>query len=192
MPDSDNSPASSLALLVLDMQEPFLKAMPDREALIIRTTFAISAARLLGIRVFFTEQNPDKLGPTHPELLSRAGQVNTVFAKDTFGALDAPGLTETLTQTETTHLLLSGLEVPVCIYQTALQALEMEVGVTILYDAVSGRRPVDFPPVFSLLRENGVCVLPTETVYYSILQTAKHPEFRNFTALVKEASRISL
>ena len=67
------SPVPHLALLVVDVQPTFLKALPDAEAFLRRCALAVGAARLLGIPVFFTEQVPAKLGGTHPELLALQG-----------------------------------------------------------------------------------------------------------------------
>ena len=48
------SPVPHLALLVVDVQPTFLKALPDAEAFLRRCALAVGAARLLGIPVFFT------------------------------------------------------------------------------------------------------------------------------------------
>lgn len=181
---------SSLALVVLDMQDRFLKVMPDRGTLIRRVTFAVATARLLGIHICFTEQSPEKLGPTLPEILE-AGRGDTsepapVYPKSAFSALDAEGLLADLRAREVEHLLLAGIEVPVCVYQTALQALREDFDITLLHDCVGGRRHDDFPPVYRFLERNEVCLLPSETVFYSLLQGADHPRFRDYTALVKQ------
>ncbi|MBC8010790.1 MAG: isochorismatase family protein, partial [Burkholderiales bacterium] len=83
------------------------------------------------------------------------------------------------------HLLLVGLETPVCIYQTALSALAEGFQVTVLSDAVAARRADDHAACLAALRHVGVHVLPVETVFYALLHDAAHPLFRTFTALVK-------
>ena len=60
--------AAGAALLVVDVQPTFLKAMPEGEACLRRCVLAASAAKLLGVPVLFTEQVPAKLGPTSPAI----------------------------------------------------------------------------------------------------------------------------
>ncbi|MFT5837465.1 MAG: hypothetical protein ACI9ZV_000970, partial [Candidatus Azotimanducaceae bacterium] len=59
-----SNPTNHLGLLLIDFQDVFLKAIPDRERLLQRTTFALKAAELLGVSVAATEQLPEKLGAT--------------------------------------------------------------------------------------------------------------------------------
>jgi len=182
------TPVAGVALLVMDVQPNFLKAMPDGETCLRRCRLAVASARLLGLPVLFTEQVPAKLGPTHPDLLLAAGEGRAVFGKTAFSAFGAPGLTEAFAKTEVSHLLICGLEIPVCVYQTAMDALREGLGVTILADAVTGRRPADGPACLEALRAAGAHVLPTETVFYAMLGDATHPGFRAFTGLVRQAA----
>jgi nicotinamidase-related amidase len=174
----------AVALLVVDMQEAFLNVMPDREVVLRRTALAIESARAFGIKVIFTEQVPSKLGPTHPALLSLAPEAR-VFAKAEFSALLAEGLREYLRRINVYHLLLTGIETPICIYQTALHAQDNELDVTILSDCTTGRRPEDCYVVLESLARAECHVLPAETVFYSMLGSSANPRFPHFTRIVK-------
>lgn len=185
MNDESGQLVRKIVLLVLDMQESFLKVMPDRERALARCSLAVSAATLSGIDVVFTEQMPDKLGPTLPELLALAPAA-AVFSKEAFSGLNAHGMDRYLSAGETEHLLIAGLETPICVYQTALAAYGQDLGVTLLSDALTCRRPDDGQQILSALRHAGCHVLPTETVFYSLLADARHPAFRAFTQLVKK------
>ncbi len=181
-----DSPLARALLLVVDLQQPFLSAVPGADALVRRTSLAIAAARGLGLPVAFTEQVPAKLGPTCPELLALAGDNPTVFAKDAFSALDSAELTELLEVQNIEHVLLAGIETPICIYQTALDLIGTERTVTLLTDTLGGRRPDDGAAALAYLRHLGCHALPTETVFYSVLKTTRHPFFRDYTKLVKQ------
>ena len=183
-----DTPATGIALLVVDVQPTFLKAMPEGEACLRRCVLAASAAKLLGVPVLFTEQVPAKLGPTHPDLLLAAGEGRAVFGKTAFSAFGAPGLVEAFGKMQVSQLLICGLEIPVCVYQTAMDALREGMGVTILSDAVTGRRSADGQACLESLRAAGAHVLPTETVFYAMVGDAAHPQFRAFTELVKQAA----
>ncbi len=174
----------AVALLVVDMQDAFLNVMPDREAVLRRTAFAIEAARAFGIKVIFTEQVPARLGPTHADLLSLAPEAR-VFAKNEFSALLAEGLQDYLRRINVYHLLLAGIETPICIYQTALHAQDNDLDVTLLSDCTMGRRPDDCVIVLEALSRAECHVLPAETVFYSMLGTSLNPRFAHFTRIVK-------
>lgn len=177
----------SVALVVVDMQEVFLKVIPEGSALLSRCRFAVESAHLLGIRTLFTAQVPDKLGNVVPELMELTEE-GVIFPKTAFSALRAPGLKEVLAASEVDHLILAGVETPVCIYQTAIEATNEDFSVTLLSDCIGGRRPEDGQAVLRALAQIGCHVLPLETVCYSIIGDAEHPAFRDFTALVKKYS----
>lgn len=180
-----SSPVPHLALLVVDVQPAFLKAMPESEGFLRRCALAVGAAQLLGIPVFFTEQVPSKLGGTHPDLLQAAGDGAVVVGKTAFSALAGEELAGKLSAHGINNLLICGLEGPVCVYQTAIDALRQEMGVTLLADAITARRPDDQAACFAMLRHHGVAILPVETVFYAMVRDAQSPSFRAFTELVK-------
>ncbi|MEC7280880.1 MAG: isochorismatase family protein [Verrucomicrobiota bacterium] len=181
------NPSEHLGLLLIDFQDVFLKEIPDRERLLKRSTFALKAAELLGVSIAVTEQIPEKLGAT-TEVLRSYWDVNTpVFDKSAFSAFDAEGLHQWIESNQIDHLLLAGIETSICIYQTALQALGADIGVTLLSDCISERRLEDRAPVLEQLLSMDAHILPSETIFYSLLGSAEHPQFREFNELVKEA-----
>ena len=180
---------SGIALLVLDMQPAFLDACSHPALLRNRVRFAVRAADLLGLEVIFTEQAPERIGRTIPEL--REFSDGPVFGKRSFSALRCPELNAFRESEGIHHLLITGIETPICVYQTAIDAIGMDIEVTVLSDAIGQRRDADRDPTLTVLREAGCHILPSEAVFYSILGSADHPDFRAFTDLVKEASALS-
>lgn len=176
----------SLALLVVDEQDAFLAPIDDRERILKRTSFAVAACKLLGIDVFFTEQVPDKLGGTNEALLALGGPEPTVFGKAEFSAFKCQPLIDALAAKGKKHLLIAGIEVPICVYQTVIDARDAGYQVTLLSDGIGGRRPEDFPPILETLQNAGCFRLPSESIFYSILTTATHPLFKAYTQLVKQ------
>jgi nicotinamidase-related amidase len=172
-------------LLCVDMQPKFVAAVLDSLQVQRRCGFAIAAAVGIGVPVAFTEQVPQKLGPTIPELLELAPQAS-VWSKKTFSALADEGVRDALLrQRDVQHILLCGIETPVCIYQTAIAALADGLQVTVLSDAIGARRAEDARTCLSALARSGAHVLPSETVFYSLLRDVGHPFFRGYTQLVK-------
>ena len=179
------APAATPTLLCIDLQPAFLAAIPDNQRVLWRCSFALEVARGLGLPVVFTEQVPAKLGPTAPDLLALA-EKPAVLAKDAFSALGDPAIAAHLKAGGTKHLLVCGIETPVCVYQTTRDAREAGYHVTVLSDCVGARRPGDAAAVLAHLAQAGCSVLPAETVFYALLRDAKHPFFRAYTQLVKK------
>jgi nicotinamidase-related amidase len=173
-------------LLCLDLQPVFLRAVADGPRVLRRCEFAVAAAVGLKMPVAFTEQVPAKLGGTEPSLRALAPAA-AVHAKDTFSALarDSPTREAITAGRPTEHLIICGLETPVCVFQTAVDGLQAGLAVTVLSDCVAARRPDDAATCLAALARAGIHVLPAETVFYSILRDTSHPFFRAYTALVK-------
>ena len=176
--------ADGALLLCIDMQPVFVAVVADGANVQRRCAFAVQAARGLGLDVAFTEQVPQKLGGTAAELLAHAFGA-AVYAKNTFSALADDGIRDALRTRGTEHLLLCGIETSICVYQTALGALAAGLQVTVLSDATGARRPDDAQTCLAALARAGVHVLPSETVFYSLLHDVKHPFFKPYTQLVK-------
>jgi hypothetical protein len=183
-----SNPAHHLGLLLIDFQDPFLNAIPDQQRLLQRSSFAVEAATLLGCSLAVTEQLPEKLGATTKCLKQILPPNTPVFDKNTFSAMEANGLKRWIESNQLDHLLLIGIETSICIYQTAIHALGDDIGITLLSDCISERRAEDRAPVIQQLLSNGAHVLPSETIFYSLLGSAAHPQFREFTQIVKRFS----
>ncbi len=181
---SDHASALPL-LLCIDMQPAFLAAIPESQRVHWRCSFALEVARGLGLPVLFTEQVPAKLGGTAAELLELCATPEAM-GKDAFSAFGNDKIAAQLRARGVKQLLLAGIETPVCVYQTARDALQAGYQVTILADCVGARRADDAARVLTHLAQAGCAVLPAETVFYSLLETAHHPFFRDYTALVKK------
>ena len=174
-------------LLCIDLQPAFLQAVPGSAALLRRCAFAVEAARGLELPVLFTEQVPAKLGPTAPELLALV-DAPPVLAKDEFSALANEPVRAAVRARAVPQLYLAGIETPVCVFQTARDALAAGLQVTVLTDCVGARRADDAAAALSQLARLGAQLLPAETVGYSLLRSARHPFFRAYTQLVKKYS----
>jgi nicotinamidase-related amidase len=184
------SPGDSRAgvlLVCLDLQPVFLRAVANGPQVLRRCQFAVASARGLGIDLAFTEQAPAKLGATDPSLLALV-EAPEVHAKEAFSALakGSPVRGALLDKREVGHVLLCGIETPVCVYQTALDALHAGIAVTVLGDCVGARREADARMCLDALARAGASVVPSEAVFYCALGGASHPFFKAYTELVKK------
>ena len=179
------SPSAGPVLLCIDMQPVFVRAVAEGARVQRRCEFAVAAAVGLGLPVVFSEQVPQKLGGTAPELLALAPGA-PACGKTTFSAFaDAALRGLIVTQHAADHLILCGIETPICVYQTALAARAEGLHVTLLSDAVGARRTDDATACLAALSHAGVHVLPSETVFYALLHDVAHPFFKAYTQLGK-------
>jgi nicotinamidase-related amidase len=178
-------PTVGTLLLCVDLQPVFLRAVVDGARVQRRCEFAVAAAIGLGLPVAFTEQVPHKLGGTAPGLLALA-PASLCHPKTSFSALADETLRAALIASpQTEHLLLCGIETPICVYQTAIAALAEGLQVTVLTDCIGARRPEDAAHCLTALQLAGVHILPSETIFYALLGGVQHPFFKPFTQLVK-------
>ena len=183
-----SDPINHLGLLFIDFQDVFLKAIPDRERLMKRVSFAAEAATLLKCSVAVTEQLPEKLGESTDALTKCLPENTPIFSKSAFSAFEAEGFNRWIESNQIDHLLIAGIETSICVYQTAVQGLGQDIGVTLLSDCISERRPEDREPILKQLLSMDAHVLPSETIFYSLIGSAEHPHFKAFTELVKKHS----
>ncbi len=177
---------SGLGLLLIDLQEPFIKSVQNPEALLERCKFTVEAANLLDIKVYLTSQVADKLGPVTKDIMDLIPET-VVYDKTHFSCLGCSELKHTLDNGGIRHLLIAGLEIAVCIYQTTLDLLNEGYAVTLLSDAIDGRRKEDGAIILQYLQtRTETHILPSESAFYSILRHAGHPRMRDFTKLVKK------
>lgn len=171
-----------IALLVVDVQPAFLKVIPNAEELLKRIRFSLSVAKLLGFPVLFTEQVPDKLGGTDESLIALAPGAPRL-AKKSFAATGAEGFDSWVAGHGIEHYLIAGIETTICVYQTAISLIRDDQEVTLLTDCVGARRADDARAALNFLSQSSAC-LPSESVFYSLLESAEHPLFRDYTRLV--------
>lgn len=174
-----------LAGLIIDAQPRLLGGVAKPERLIDSIKVFGRSMRCLRVPLAVTEQVPHKLGPTDQEVMEAcAGSL--ILSKDSFSAFGCPGFEEWISKDRIEHLLLTGIETPICVYLTAVDAVRHGLTVTILTDCVGCRRAEDGKWALRKLENLGCHLLPLESLLYAMLKSAKHEEFRSISALIKD------
>ncbi len=171
-------------LVVVDIQEKLVPVMSESDKLVARAVRMVKAASLLALPVVVTEQIPEKIGQTLPELSEELENYSPI-GKSSFGCLGEPAFLEALKATKRPNVLLIGIESHVCVYQTARQLLDMGYQVHIVIDAISSRSPENKQIAVQAMTAAGAVPTCTETVLFELLQDAKHEKFRDILKLVK-------
>ncbi|KAF0189103.1 MAG: nicotinamidase-like [Desulfobulbaceae bacterium] len=119
------------------------------------------------------------LGPYVPELEEMMAGIprpdKTEF--NALANLETRSLINQLPETLTT-LILVGVETHICIYQTAIGALERGLVPWVVADGVSSRTKNNYDLGLSRLAALGAVVGPSEMIIYELLGRAGTPEFK--------------
>ncbi len=177
--------AEKAVLVVIDIQERLVTAMPQDVYLRMRDTVGmlVSGAGLLGIPVVTTEQYPQGIGHTVPEL-AEACQ-GTVVEKVSFGCCGEPAFVAALKKLGRSQVILTGMETHVCVYQTVLGLLEDGYHVHLVRDAICSRNKTDFLVGVDNAALAGAVITTAETILFQMMQKSTHAQFRAVSKLIK-------
>lgn len=171
------------ALLVVDVQVKLLAAMQPPPALVWNIRRVIDGARALGIPVAATEQYPQGLGPTTPELAQR---LTDIPSKRMFSCRECGHLAQTWRDQGRWKVLVVGIEAHVCVQQTVLDLLAAGFRVYVAVDAVASRHQLDRDTALRRMELSGASLTTAEAALFEWCEAAGTPEFRTIHALVCE------
>ena len=174
---------SDSALLVVDVQEKLVAAMAASARIIWNVRRLIEGAAVLGLPVVASEQYPQGLGPTVPELASKLAQRP---AKLAFSCRELAGLFADLRQRNVERLLVCGLETHVCVQQTVLDLLADGWRVYVAVDAVGSRHDLDHQTALRRMESSGAVLTTTEAALFEWCEVAGTAEFKEISRMVRE------
>jgi nicotinamidase-related amidase len=171
-------------LVVVDVQEKLVPAIPDHDAVIDRTGRLIDAAKRLDIPVAASEQYPRGLGHTVEPLRERLAP-GARIEKNTFDALRASEVRRWLEATRRDQIVLVGTEAHVCVLQTAFGGMGHGYAAFVVADAVGSRAAENRELALARLRAGGAGIVSTEMVIFEWLERAGTDAFREVVRLVR-------
>jgi nicotinamidase-related amidase len=171
------------ALLVVDAQEKLLEVIPKRDWIVWNIRRLLDGAAVLGVPIAGTEQYPDRLSPTVPQLKQRIGSAPD---KLSFSACVCGEIFERWRSDGRYRVLVCGIETHVCVLQTALDLIASGFEVQLAVDACGTRLAIDHDTALRRMESAGVVLTTTETAMFEWCRTAGTPEFKRISALVKE------
>lgn len=177
------------ALLVVDVQQRLLPSIQHGPRLVWNVRRLIDAARILGLDLAATEQYPQGLGATVPELAERlaasVGQ-SGIPSKLAFSCGERGEIFRRWAGLGRPKVLLAGIETHVCVQQTALDLLGDGFRVYIAVDAVGSRFEVDYRTALRRMESAGATLTSTEAAIFEWCERAGTPEFKQISRLVRE------
>lgn len=172
---------TDLVTVVIDVQERLAAAMEFK----LREQVAANVRRLLALAreqaspALVTEQYPEGLGRTLPDVLADVPEGTPVIEKLTFSCLATPDFRSRLAATGRKTVVLCGMETHVCLYQTGLDLLDAGYRVFVPQDACCSRSATNWRTGLHLLEAAGAVVTSTETLMFQALREAGTPVFKS-------------
>lgn len=177
----------STVLAVIDIQERLVPHIIGNKELIKNSRALIGAAGILNIPILATEQYPEGIGPTVPELKSLLPKA-PIIAKRTFSCCREPGFMSALEALARRQILICGIEAHVCIFQTAADLIARGYQVQVAIDAVSSRTEANKGVGLAKIRQLGGVITSVESALFELLETSACPEFKQILNLIKSRS----
>jgi nicotinamidase-related amidase len=172
--------ADRAALVVIDVQDAFRKAVPDFERVARGAATLVSGAEALDVPIVVTEQYPQGLGGTVPEIAELLPEDFGPIEKVVFSAAEAEGFD----LGGRDQVLVAGIETHVCVNQTVLDLLADGVEVHVAEDAVGSRFPDTKRVGLRKMEQAGAILTSVETALFELVGRAGSDEFKAIQKLI--------
>lgn len=171
-------------LVVIDIQGKLAQLAHDKERTYKHVQALIKAAQALDIPILWTEQVPEKIGPTIDEVASLLHYLKPI-RKLTFSCYLEKAFVDTLKKIGRKQVIICGIETHVCVYQTVADLVAQKYEVQVVVDAVSSRAKENKDWALERIRSTGATLTATEMIICELLRTSEHPRFKEVLSLIK-------
>lgn len=175
--------SSESVLTVIDMQARLVPAMQAPARTIRNTRTLLAGAEEMGVPILVTEQYPEGLGPTVPEL--RLPDCAQVLPKMHFSCMEDAGFAAALQALGRRQVVIAGMEAHICVMQTAASLIEAGFEVFVVSDATASRTLDSEAACIARLTAIGAGIVTTEMVIFEWLGRAGTPAFKKMLSHVK-------
>lgn len=166
-------------LHIIDPQQSLMAHIHEADRVVANIVRLLECAKILNMPVLANTQYKKGLGPYVPELEERMEGIPRPD-KTEFNALanqETRALVRHLPESVDT-LILAGVETHICVYQTAMGAMDMGLQPWVVADAVSSRTRANYDLGLARLAAAGAIVGPAEMIIYELLGRAGTREFK--------------
>jgi nicotinamidase-related amidase len=168
------------ALVVIDVQEAFRKAMPGFDGVARGVAALIRGAEAVEIPIIVTEQYPKGLGRTVDEVARHLPEGLTPIEKVCFSGTEAEGFE----LDGRDQALVCGIEAHVCVNQTVLDLLDEGVEVHVAVDAVGSRFDENKEVGIEKAWRAGAVITSVETALFELVGRAGTDDFKAIQRVV--------
>lgn|SRR5690625_2664129 len=173
------------ALMLIDYQGRLAQVMYDNESLHENMTKLVKGVNILDVPTIWVEQYPKGLGQTVPEVHELLKTDNEPIAKMDFSACDHEDVQTLMNELNRDKFIVAGIEAHVCVYQTVKQLLSLGKHVEFVQDCISSRTEQNHEVAIDKMMLLGAYPTSVEMVLFELMGSAKHPQFKEISALIK-------
>ena len=171
-------------LVVIDVQERLVPAVQAPARTLRNTQTLLAAARECAVPVILTEQYPEGLGSTVPEIAAAAAGA-AIIPKMHFSCMEEEGFAEAFRALGRKQAVLVGMEAHICVVQTAASLLEEGYDVFVVSDATASRTLESEQACLARMTASGAHVVTTEMVVFEWLGKAGTPAFKRLLPAIR-------
>jgi nicotinamidase-related amidase len=188
-PNSTRSPelmsADDTGLLMIDVQGKLVGLIDSHQRMVWNIRRLLDGAKLLGVPILATEQYPQGLGPTTPELAQR---LDRILDKTAFSCGACEGICSELEATDRRKWLVCGIEAHVCVQQTVLDLVADGFSIYVAADAIGSRNKFDYDIALRRMESSGATITTTEAALFEWCENSHVPQFKQISQLIRETS----
>jgi nicotinamidase-related amidase len=172
-------------LIVVDVQEAFRPVIDRFDQVVANCGLLAEGFGVLGRPVLVTEQYPNGLGHTVPELAERLPEGARLVEKTRFSAFGVSAFDEAIAESGAQSWVVAGIEAHVCVNQTVHDLLQFGFQVQVAADAVSSRTPTNRELGMAKMTAAGAGTTSAEMALFEMLEEAGSDEFKQISRLVR-------
>lgn len=172
-------------LMFIDYQGRLAQVMHDSTVLHENMKKLVKGVNLLDVPVIWVEQYPKGLGETISDIQALLVGTSEPIAKMDFSACEHENVRSLITKYDRENFIVAGIEAHVCVYQTVKQLLQLGKHVEFVQDCISSRTVENKQVAEEKMKQLGAYPTSVEMVLFELMQTAKHPKFKEISALIK-------
>ena len=176
--------AEEATLVIIDVQERLSRVIFQRERLIDNLKRLIQGMQVLDVPILLTEQYPQGLGPTINEVSTLLSGLQPL-PKLCFSCYGDENFVRELQKQHRKHVIISGIESHVCVYQTAADLIKSGYEVHVVTDCISSRTPENREIGFKKMSQIGATLTSTETILFELLRAAGGEKFKKISQIVR-------
>lgn len=171
-------------LVVIDVQGNLAQAMYEKELLFKNLGKIIRGAQILEMPILVTEQVPEKLGPTLPEIAGLFTGIQPI-AKSSFSCCGNGDFVKELKTINRGQILVTGIEAHVCVYQTTIDLIDSGYEVNLVADCISSRTLMNKTIGIESMIHKGAVLTSTEMALFELMKIAEGDAFSQIIKIVK-------
>lgn len=182
-------------VLIIDFQSKLMELIERPGLVVAATKRLLMLAEMFEVPVVSTEQYPQGLGRTHPEIRAAFDAIaipKRILSKTSFGCCGDPAFENMLQEVRPgleaaeRQIVVAGIEAHVCVLQTTLELLRQGSQVYLCWECISSRGGEYRRHALDRMTQAGAVLTNHESVAFEWARDKNHPQFKAMSALLKE------